>query len=269
MNKFIITCGTSQLDCSALEKLSPRARSQFKTRGLEREFKTPSTEIPQGFTTWVNEEIVPACQIIRENGLEALGDKIGTKENPLGAELTTLHLLKYRKVSTQWNPQNDYLVLLSSETGKGKSAAKMIKIMVEHIYEVNPDNIEIDEVQKLTEKPQNIDRTLNNFASQILNHIDLETPFYQHYSLLMSGGFKSVIPCMTLASFLFGIELVYVFEASNQLQSLHPKIDLSTEKERKIWQKTWDQLAEKGLQNQPSYAYTLVRSRQENPQRSY
>ena len=238
----------------------------LKNRGLIDAMKSISTNIPEIFFDWVSEIIIPS---LTERSLDELGDRIGEENNPLGAELTTLQLMKTRELGVQWVPEEDQLVLLVSETRKGKAAARLVKTLLTMAGHVPEENITTVIVPGLSENPTSSDRALDNLAKVLRDQMDLEEPEFDFYSLLMSGGFKSSNPCLTLASFFFGIELVYIFESSKELQDLHPTIDLSSEEKRQFWQNTWEELAKHGFKNSPSYVHTLLKARLDYPRRSF
>jgi hypothetical protein len=110
---------------------------------------------------------------------------------------------------------------------------------------------------------------LLNFSEILLKFLDKDKESYDHNSLIMSGGFKSTIPCLTLASFFFGIELLYIFESSNQLQKIHPKIDLSTEEKRSFWNDVWEELLNIGFKNNASCVRNLLEYRHTHPHQPF
>jgi putative CRISPR-associated protein (TIGR02619 family) len=281
MNKFIVTCGTSQLDRMTIDNLGEGVLAKFGIRGLDDLLDNPdSSEVPKTFYEWVEEVVIPASEKIWADDLKKLTDLIGTRNNPLGAELSTMHKLMVRDDGVKWAPTEDELIVISSDTARGKSAAALVKALFAAIYHVPAGKIEIVVVQGLNENPRKgeIDRALDNFANVLLDSMNLScnselqlghNKDSEHYAIVMSGGFKSVIPCLTLASYFFGIELVYLFETSAELQTLQPNIDLSSDKKIKFWQGVWEELSNQGFANQPSYVRTLLGCRKKYPKRTF
>ena len=273
MNKFIVTCGTSQIDPSIFKILDQNLFKEYDDWGFEEFFRNHPVEVPPNFLHWVDGSLLKRYQSLIQDDLDSLDSKIGKGNNPLGAELSTLHLLKNRETGVHWNPKEDRIILISSETGKGQSVASLIKRLLQGVYGVEEGQIVIKVVKDLREKPANSDSTLMNFANNILQSIDIdnkeEFKKYAHYVLVMSGGFKSTIPCMTLASFFFGIELVYVFEDSDDLQSIQPKFDLSTKEKKEFWGDFWKLLANQGVPNEPNCMTVLLQKRYEKKNLRY
>ncbi|QRN84304.1 hypothetical protein JR338_06100 [Chloroflexota bacterium] len=273
MNKFIVTCGTSQIDPSIFKILDKNLAKEYDGWGFEAFFRNHPLEVPPNFLQWVDGSLLKKYQIVIKGDLDSLDEKIGKGNNPLGAELSTLHLLKNRETGVRWNPKEDRIILISSETGKGQSVASLIKRLLQGVYGLEEGQIDIKVVKDLREKPANSDSTLMNFANNILQSIDIdneeEFKKYSHYVLAISGGFKSTIPCMTLASFFFGIEMVYVYEDSDGLQSLQPKYDLSTKTKKEFWGQFWKELAAQGVQNKPNCMTVLLHKRYEKRNRRY
>jgi len=275
MNKLIITCGTSQLEKKVIENLDKAVLDSFNNLGIDNnlddalEFFPESIDFskPDLIGSTINRWIREAVEAFKIVQLETLGALIGTPENPLGAELTTLHKIKERTSGVQWNPAEDQIILISSETLKGISAAFYVARLLTVIYDVPYENILIDMVLGLDENPLDVDTALCNFATMLLKHMDVEQDRgrCEKYMLVMSGGFKSVIPCMSFVSFLFGIELIYIFEASDKLQSLNPSINLQADKDRKFWQNVWQDLEQRGFVNQASCFHVVLSQRLRHP----
>jgi putative CRISPR-associated protein (TIGR02619 family) len=280
MNKLIVTCGTSQLEKKVIENLAQPVLDSFINLGVDHQLENELRFFPEridfnepdpnlidpSIDRWIN-VAVDTFGRIYGGQLETLGELIGTPENPLGAELTTLHKIKERPSGVQWNPAEDQIILISSNTCRGLSAAIYIARLLTAIYGVPTEKIKIDMVLGLDENPVNVEIALCNFATLLLDHMDVEQKQdrCENYMLVMSGGFKSVIPCMSFVSFLFGIELIYIFEASDKLQSLNPSINLQDDKDRKFWKKVWEDLEKRGFVNQASCFHVVLSQRLSHP----
>jgi putative CRISPR-associated protein (TIGR02619 family) len=270
MNKFIITCGTSQLGEPNLKNLDNAVWDNYHEEEFKDYFDKDASWGQIQFETWVETHFLPKFRERFE--INSITKKlIGTKDNPLGAELSTLHLLQQPKQGIQWAPKDDLIVLLSSETTKGLATAELIRSLLTINYDVPENFVQVVTIPFLNEAPADVDKALDNLAIALLTHIDLDDPRSEidKYCLVMSGGFKSAIPCLTLTSFFFGIELIYLFENSNEPQHLQPKINLISKKSRQIWYSTWKELAKQGLENQPKYYATLLQGRIDHPDRVF
>lgn len=282
MNKIILTCGTSQIESLTSGDPKSNLEKSYRDRGIPGilldDHKEPCdlfyvTNLDRTLVAWM-QEVIDELIVITQAELTIIDNFIGQESNKFGAEISTLHQMMNRANGVQWKPKEDRIVLLASQTRKGLFAAILIKEILIQIYEVSGESIDIDFVRKLKEDPKcntQIEEALDNFARKILHHMDVENnaKTFEDYLLVMSGGFKSVIPCMTMASFFFGIELIYIFESSSKLQSLNPKIDLESRADQDFWKKVWKDLERLGLQNQASWYQTLLNARLQHPNLSF
>lgn len=181
-------------------------------------------------------------------------------ENPFGSELSTLIRLEDR---LNLAPKESYtpphrLVLLASETPAGLMARRVLRKVLEHEYgyrlkPIDPDKeksaspqpgVKEELVAGLTEIPNNpevaeitlveiIRRNLFSFDSGWCN------------LFLVTGGFKSILPCLTMLSLLYGIEMVYLFEHSPQVQRFK-LVEAGTAPEKEAWRGEWLKLMKDG-----------------------
>ncbi len=281
MNKLIVTCGTSQIDTTTLKAIDAEGGVYMEFRegvlgsltafcysSVGEDFIQPG----DGIHHWIISSVDHLTRQFMGN-FASLDQRIGEMDqNPLGAELTTLHQMRTREDGFQWDPREDQVVLLSSETRRGYCATYFVKQVLHALYQVPEEKVCIDIVPGLCEEVEDVDITLYTFAEVVLDYLDLEddkrSP-YEHYAVLMSGGFKSVIPVLTLLSFFFGIELIYIFEASQTLLSLNPSVELDSESDREFWKGVWEGLKQRSLTNRAAYYRALLDARLKFPYRSF
>jgi len=192
---------------------------------------------------------------------------LGRPENLFSAEIGTLTAMT-RGDNPGWRPQTDRGVLLASETRLGLFAAMVVRNVILKGWLAPAENVEVLCVPRLKEKPENADQALANLADLVAQNLRESTADDPWRNILvMSGGFKSAAPCLTIFSLLYGIELVYIFERCNELQSLHPRLDLNTKKLRNFWKKTWTDMYKNGIaEGASSYFRIAMQDRMDRPE---
>jgi hypothetical protein len=165
--------------------------------------------------------------------------------------------LQERDSQPGWSPAEDQAILLASQTGSGMFAALILKLVLVELWGMPETSIKLQMIYGLKDRPEHVDTVMEELAKCIkdnLIHTDrknVKTPS-AHNILVMSGGFKSVIPCLTVFSMIYGLEMVYMFEFSRHLQSLHPVYNYEDPDSLKVWRKTWRQMAKQGWAGQAS-----------------
>jgi putative CRISPR-associated protein (TIGR02619 family) len=118
---------------------------------------------------------------------------------------------------------SDEVILLTSDTAEGMACGTILKSTIQQIFGV--EKVSLTRVQGLQA------RDGERLKKQgIPNLINLLTPVLQdpqrRYAggviLNPTGGFKGVVPFMTVLGMLYGAKVVYMFEFSNQLVTLPP-----------------------------------------------
>jgi hypothetical protein len=182
---------------------------------------------------------------------------LGEKNSPFGAEIHTLISLQERDPKPGWFPEYDQAVLLASQTGQGMFASLILKHVLVKLWGMPEANTKLEMIYGLKDRPENVDTVMEELAKRIKDNL-IHTPQKEigkpaaHNILVMSGGFKSVIPCLTVFSLIYGLEMVYMFEFSRHLQSLHPIYNYEDPESLKIWRETWNQMAKQGWAGQAS-----------------
>jgi putative CRISPR-associated protein (TIGR02619 family) len=265
-NNLIVTCGASQLIKlkypNTLEILGLKDNQPFLdfTQSL---FSPPDMSsiveaeafLAEEATKWMVDTLAGALFLHWGEHASALGKT----DNLFSAEIGTLTAMEGSSEDADWRPLSDRLVLLASETRLGLFSAAVARELVLRGWQVPPDQVMISCVKGLQEKPENSDQALANLANTLINFLQESTKSDPWRNILvMSGGFKSAAPCLTVFSLLFGIELVYIFELSDRLQSLHPRVDLRNDEARKFWKKTWDGMYKQDWAAQGVSSYLMI-----------
>lgn len=139
---------------------------------------------------------------------------------------------EFRKISAEINSidrlsisDNDRIVLLSSDNAPGKACSKCLQQIISEHYNIPKSNITIERVEGL----QVYDSTrlkkigLNNFIATTLRYLDDKSLSYQ-YDIIINptGGFKGVLPFLTILGMMYAKKTIYIFEFSEELIYLPP-----------------------------------------------
>lgn len=241
---YLITCGISQLAPLKIKKLGVYDDTYQALEKRQRENRDP---LPPDY---IEDPVVTAQASRVVDGMrefwEKRQDTLGQFESPFGAEIATLVALE-RQASDRWPSPQDHFTLLVSGTRSGAFAARILATVLTNLWDVPQQQITPEIVQGLTERPNFPDQAIENLALALHKHIrPVDKQNSWRNVIVMSGGFKSSIPCLTVFSLLFGLEMVYIFEQSDQLQSLHPRYNIQDSKALEIWRKTWEQMEKQG-----------------------
>lgn len=118
---------------------------------------------------------------------------------------------------------SDEVILFTSDTAEGKACGEAVCSMVQQFFDVK--GIRLTRVPGLQArdgerlKKQGIPNLIN-FVAPILQ--DPQRRYSGGVVLNPTGGFKGVVPFMTVLGMLYGARVVYMFEFSNQLVTLPP-----------------------------------------------
>jgi putative CRISPR-associated protein (TIGR02619 family) len=164
-------------------------------------------------TSW-EEEAVDLREQIRERlkGFD-LGAEAGRVR--ASAELNILHRLPVQP--------DDEVVLFSTDTAEGRACTEELKRVVEAEFAVA--NVAIERVQGLQVRDADTLRHtgLSNLTRRLIHY--LEDPQRQYTGgcvLCPNGGFKGVVPFLTVLGMIFRAPVVYVFEFAETVISLPP-----------------------------------------------
>ncbi len=237
-NTLIITCGTSQIDGDKINVL-----------GLTERDYAPIRQDTASVVSYTPGSC--ACSSACENMVKAISTRHqqeGTSlfervDTPLGAELATLHRMREEIF---WNPNDDRITLLATETRAGVFCADVIEALMRKLWGVPDSKVKSQVIPEMKESPANTDVAAVNIVRAVLANLQPQPKNL----LVMTGGFKSLVPPLSMVSFLHGIELVYLFERSTRLQVLNlgPDLVLCSE-DQGFWQKTWRDMQRTGYGN--------------------
>ncbi len=198
---YIITCGISQLKFDRIGSAFPSGKKQF-TSWIENDW----TKNDYNSVNYMNKVVG-----ILNKGFE--NEQPGG-HNLLGAELSTLKLLR-QKQARDSNEEEKFRVL-ASVSNDGQLAATILTNSLEKLGLTGSKQT----VKDLDDKPDE-DRVNPAMCSLVDNLYNSLLPKAKN-KLIITGGFKSILPCITLFATLNGLEMYYLFEDSNCLQSLQP-----------------------------------------------
>jgi putative CRISPR-associated protein (TIGR02619 family) len=172
-------------------------------------------------------------------------------ENPFGAEISTLAKMEE---ANEWSPAEDTITLLYSDTEAGAFCAAVVRYLLEEKWGVPKANIEAKRVVGLKEEPENAIIAEKNFSEAVK-----EAMKEGHTNVIvMTGGFKSVVPCLTIYALLFGIEMFYLFERSDQLQRIHLPVE-------KVPLSLWQVVRQQWRSKAPQAMIVALEHRLQNP----
>lgn len=265
-HRIIIPCGTSQIEPEKLRALDLASATE--------EIKDFLDDVK--YSPLAPEEFYRKHQrIFREIITKLIERSAELSDRPMadsifGGEISTLQELKHHEGWHLWNPSQDSYVILSSDTGPGYFCAHLLRKLLVHpkFWNIPEDRIENSPViiDRLKDSPPSELATAEALKNLVLaihnNMVPVHAQAKERNVLLMTGGYKSIIPCLTLFSVFYGFELVYLFEKSAFVHSLFPDIAFSDE-EWKQWRTVGQNLLKKNQQNE--YLRLILENRPETP----
>lgn len=207
---LIVSCGTSQIDEKKLNLLK---------------YQRPELSSVISVTEHTPDAFNPEALALANKIAEVWGvwkNEIGKRPtNPLGAEIATLEMMQREKTFT---PKEDTIGILYSETVNGAFCAAVLRklLLSESIFGVSDLKINLVLIREMKEKSSDADKAEENLCKQILAHLKEG----QNNSLVITGGFKSVIPFYTTIALYYGIPMYYLFEDSPHLRCLKPPAEI-------------------------------------------
>jgi putative CRISPR-associated protein (TIGR02619 family) len=268
---LIITCGTSQIEEERLRFI----KDSFSLSCPWTDVRTsvaPRSDPPQQESAFDEFERKPDFQaLVDALSAEAWKNRqryVGQENNPFGAEISTLVLMEQHD---NWHPTEDHIVLLSSATDECVYCTALVATLLRNKAGVDGQKISKKIVPKLNENPENVEETTKHLAKLLAEEIYYAEDEGLQNVLAITGGYKAVIPCLTVFSLVFGIEMYYLFEKSGRLQLLNATlVDLSEQDSQEYWKKSLDKLtkrADKFVKN-PCLKIAL-KARMERPERPF
>lgn len=227
---MIVTCGTSQIakekfsyieklikgsDLGSISESIDKLQKSDDDRGIDDEYiKRVIGEKNQDSGDKTDEEI--NCDEMVNLLIQCwsiIDSKIGTDFNPFGAEISTL--FKMQK-SSVFNPAQDEIVLLYSDTKAGAFSAGVLYKLLLKVWDMSPPKVKYERIPKLKEIPIDVSEAEKNVEEALFNsrNDQIENVF------VMTGGFKSVIPMLTICAFVNNDDIYYLFEKSRELRKL-------------------------------------------------
>ena len=261
---LIVTCGISQIFRNKLILLNVISGNEeeitSKYQQFNNEIKDINPETPgPGSIHWM-EEIMTALKV--QWGEYLKDPKPDHIARYFGSEVSTL-IAMLNSPGSEWDPACDRFVLLASDSTTGLFSAMTLKKILIDLFQVQGE-VQVKVVNGLNERPSNPKTALNCLAENVNFHLlDSDKSIRWYNVLVATGGFRSVMPCMTIFSLLYGLRLVYLFESSQHLQLLHPRYR-KTPGLKKIWDQAWKELQSSQQQDDeiPLYVITALKGRE-------
>jgi len=225
---IIVTCGTSQVEAAKVAYVLRKAREvRLPSWTAAREYlrNLQMTKSPAQWDTWwrndpdacaysqVFADVLAACW----EQIGNLDDLIKNERNFFGAEISTLYKM-FQESPPVFNPRRDRLVLLYSDTQIGAFCVSILwRLLIhEQAWKMRGEQIAIERVPELREEPTDAQAAERELVQAILdNHQEDGCNAF-----VITGGFKSVIPIITVYALVYGDDLYYLFEKSTQLLKL-------------------------------------------------
>lgn len=262
IDNFIIPCGTSQLDRKKLDRiglteqeidiLTQKAKNTIPGTNFDEELRRLKNRIVKSLVEKINRFF----------------DVVGTENNPFGAEFNTIYMI--RDNYTRGNVIK--CSILSSDTGEGYFCAIVLKNLLIQLCNIDSENISILVVGGLNEDPGNqneIETLMDNLLLKISGSLCPDQEHNVKNVIIMTGGFKSLIPCLTLIATLFGLEMAYVFELSRHIQKITPMINFQDKDIRHKWIDNWNDVMKQGKVAPGSWLNRLITLRNEHKDEVY
>ena len=121
--------------------------------------------------------------------------------------------------------EEDHVILISSDNLQGRVCAEMIKECLALRFDLLEQNIEIKRIEGLQVHNEQILREvgLKNLVRTLLIYLAGDQYRYSYEIILNpTGGFKGIVPFLTILGMLYGRKTIYLFEFSTQLVTLPP-----------------------------------------------
>jgi putative CRISPR-associated protein (TIGR02619 family) len=133
------------------------------------------------------------------------------------AEMNSLNALKISK--------HDRVLLLASDSAFSRYCCDKLKLLIVDSFSLQSSQVEIRRIDGLQVHDPKLlrDKGLPRLVEAILEVVGNETYRNTHEILLnCTGGFKGIVPFLTILGMLYGCRTVYQFEHANNLISLPP-----------------------------------------------
>jgi putative CRISPR-associated protein (TIGR02619 family) len=152
-----------------------------------------------------------------------LMDKIASieyEDNPtarrrLSAELNTLDRIDLES--------GDRVVLISTDSAPGRVCSEALAGIIEEVYPVEVEIVRIEGMQVYDAKRLR-ELGLKNLVREVLDRYLANDDVRYSYEILINptGGYKAVVPFLTILGMLYGRKAIYLFEHAEELVELPP-----------------------------------------------
>jgi len=133
----------------------------------------------------------------------------------LSAELNTLDRLKLGN--------GDRVILLTTDNALGRVCGVAVKEILERIYKVSVEARRVEGLQVQDEKLLK-EKGLKNFIKVIVDDYLANDNVKYNYDIILNptGGFKGILPFLTILGMIYAKPSIYLFEFSDELIHLPP-----------------------------------------------
>ncbi|QQS46600.1 MAG: hypothetical protein IPM66_22320 [Acidobacteriota bacterium] len=227
---LIVSCGTSQID-----------KNKLGSKG----FKLPASLIRDCSKLEFNKDLIDDNSIksfasvseviqVRDSLIKCWGemsDMAGKPNNPFGAELSTLEQMKKKG---WFDPDNDSITVLYSDTKIGAYCAAILDAVLKQGWQMD-GRVYLKRILDWKEDPKDAGESEKNLCQSVLASIKQHNNANSDLYLVVTGGFKSMIPFFTLIALKKDLEMYYLFEDTANLRCIKIPATLKT-KARTFWQ---------------------------------
>ena len=244
---IIVTCGTSQIEGEKLDIISKYAERGFCDRAKNIR-KAGKEGITDGcFGDFIDETTKDGsyCKEMADilaAKWDAIDEYIGEEGNPFGAEICTLYKMTQEKPSA-FEPGMDQIAILYSDTEPGAFCAAILYNLLTHnnAFRMSLERIKHKRISKLREVPVDVSEAEKNVREALFRARNDEVP----NAFVMTGGFKSIIPMLTICAIVNDDPIYYLFERSDELRCLILRNQVEVLEEGR-WRSFWTRHSSKG-----------------------
>lgn len=210
MNKLVI-CSVGTSIATSLKKFIPDANV-----GEYRTLLKLSNELSLEQKGWDSAaDVLLKLKRFIGKTIQQLNLKENQVRTDISAEINTLNALNL--------VESDRVVLLSTDTAMGCLCSQILKECIVKAFSLKEDNIVIRQIEMLQvdDSSKLRERGLFQLMKTVISIIE-ENDF--HYDIIINptGGYKGVVPFLTIIAMLYRKRCVYKFEFSNTLIDLPP-----------------------------------------------
>jgi len=159
-------------------------------------------------------------------------DDVKYFENEIKKRVRNIRTDNFRTISAEINSidrlnisSDDKIIMLSSDNAPGKACSLALQRVISDRYNISSQNIIIERIKGLQVYNSTELKSvgLKNFIATALKYLDDKSLSYQYDVIINpTGGFKGVLPFLTILGMMFGKKTVYIFEFAEQLIFLPP-----------------------------------------------